>query len=213
MAVNLEHDAQLTALKNQNAAAIAVVLTGTDAIKEVGWKNLHGQNVEAVPNKKYLRLLVQGVEPALLAYQQNKIRMAFKQMRFPLGRGIKEGRRVYPVNLLLDNARSLNTNTQVRLDKDMCKAALVAQAIIGQLQGNDKTGYFSSKGFRRFIMGVRTKSKHSKKHPRVLKALKKHKKKKHKKAKRRYHKHKVRKAGRSGLKGASVKFHRGGPNL
>lgn len=182
--------AQVTELQGQNATQFGAVIEAINSIKK---KTLQIKNVEvqAVPNKAYFLKIVANMEPSWRIWKQRQMHDAYKSMFFIKGKGVKEGSRVYQTAVLVDKTGAMVDGC--KLDKDRFKAAAVCAMLQGVVVGADATGYWTSKGFRKFVIGKTTKSKHSKSHPRNkhrhFKASKGHFKKHYK------HKYKVKYGG------------------
>ena len=147
--------------RDRNARAWVEAQDSIKALYEQGFKRIQPGCIQAVPNKTYLRQMIHMFDGATLSSLQLQNRTAYKKMRFLVGRGIKEGSRVYRVKSFMTGDK---VNDLVYQDKDMFKAYIVYQAIDSVLQAEDRTNYYTSKGFRKYICGVLSKSKHSKSH-------------------------------------------------
>lgn len=153
-------------LKDRNARAYEASLQATKVLVEMGFKRIDPGCIQATPNKKYFQMMIHMFDRATLSSLQNEARLNYKRMRFLVGRGIKEGSRVYTKDSFGENLDK--PVPLVYQDKDMFKAYVCAKALNPVLQAEDRTDYWTSKGFRKYMCGVLSKSKHSKSHPRNM---------------------------------------------
>lgn len=153
-------------LRDQNARAFKGADDAMKVMREHGFKRIEPGCIQATPNKKYYQMMIHMFDRATLSSLQNSARINYKNLRFLVGRGIKEGSRVYTTESFGDDIDK--PVDLVWQDKDMFKAWVCCKALNQVLNAEDRTGYWTSRGFRKYMCGVLTKSKHSKSHPRNM---------------------------------------------